>query len=120
MDASSAYMDAIQAILKRIRENEMGNIDRAAEICAHTIGNEGLVHMFATGHSRMFVEEMYPRHGSFPGFHPIVELSLTYHNQVVGANGQRQAMYLEHLEGFAAVILIITGIISLLWFNRLP
>ena len=105
MDASRAYMDAAEAILRRIREHEMDNIERAAAICAHTIANDGLVHMFATGHSRMFVEEMYPRHGSFPGFHPIVELSLTYHNQVVGANGQRQAMYLEHLEGFAAVIL---------------
>jgi uncharacterized phosphosugar-binding protein len=53
----------------------------------------------------MLVEEIFPRHGSFPGFHPIVELSLTYHNQVVGANGQRQAMYLEKVEGLAEVIL---------------
>jgi uncharacterized phosphosugar-binding protein len=105
MTAGLDYMDAAEQILKRIRDNEMETIARAAEICAHTIANDGLVHMFGTGHSRMFVEEMYPRHGSFPGFHPLVELSLTYHNQVVGTNGQRQAMYLEHLEGFAAVIL---------------
>jgi uncharacterized phosphosugar-binding protein len=83
----------------------MENVAQAAEICAHTIANEGLVHLFGTGHSRMFVEEMYPRHGSFAGFHPIVELSLTYHNQVVGANGQRQAMFLERVEGLGAVIL---------------
>lgn len=105
MDGAQAYLDAAEAILRRIREHEMGHIEQAAEICANTMAGDGLVHMFGTGHSRMFVEEMYPRHGSFPGFHPIVELSLTYHNQVVGANGQRQAMYLEHLEGFAAVIL---------------
>ena len=37
-----------------------------------------LVHVFGTGHSRMAVEEMFPRYGSFPGFHPIVELSMTY------------------------------------------
>jgi uncharacterized phosphosugar-binding protein len=48
---------------------------------------------------------MFPRHGSFPGFHPIVELSLTFHNVVVGANGQRQAMFLEHVEGLGQVIL---------------
>jgi uncharacterized phosphosugar-binding protein len=48
---------------------------------------------------------MFPRHGSFPGFHPIVELSLTFHNLVVGANGQRQAMFLEHVEGFGQIIL---------------
>jgi uncharacterized phosphosugar-binding protein len=105
MQVSLDYLDAAEAILKRIRATQVDNIERAAEICAHTIANDGLVHMFATGHSRVCVEEIYPRHGSFPGFHPIVELSLTYHNQVVGANGQRQAMFLEHLEGFAPVIL---------------
>ena len=28
--------------------------------------------MFSSGHSRMALEEMFPRYGSFPGFHPIV------------------------------------------------
>jgi uncharacterized phosphosugar-binding protein len=53
----------------------------------------------------MMIEEMFPRHGSFPGFHSIVELSLTYHNQVVGANGQRQAMFLEHVEGLGKAMM---------------
>ena len=83
----------------------MDAIADAAEICAATIAQRGLVHLFGTGHSRIMIEEIFPRHGSFPGFHPIVELSLTYHNQVVGANGQRQAMYLEHVEGLGGVIL---------------
>src|SRR5580765_1745860 len=48
---------------------------------------------------------MWPRYGSFPGFNPIVELSLTYHNNVVGANGQRQAMFLENVQGLADRIL---------------
>ena len=52
----------------------------------------------------MAVEEMFPRYGSFPGFHPIVELSMTYHNPVVGANGQRQAMFLENVQGFGPVL----------------
>src|SRR5918993_374987 len=61
--------------------------------------------VFATGHSRIMVEEMWPRYGSFPGFNPIVELSLTFHNLVVGANGQRQAMFLENVSGLAERIL---------------
>ena len=61
--------------------------------------------MFASGHSRIIVEEMWPRYGSFPGFNPIVELSLTFHNLVVGANGQRQAMFLENVSGLAGRIL---------------
>ncbi len=99
------YLDQAQSILERIRATQTDAIERAAELCAQTIAGDGLVHLFGTGHSRIFVEEMFPRHGSFPGFHPIVELSLTYHNLVVGSNGQRQAMFLEHVEGFGQVIM---------------
>ena len=80
-------------------------IGEAADWFAESILNGGLVHMFGAGHSRILVEEMWPRYGSFPGFHPIVELSLTFHNQVVGANGQRQAMFLENRAGLAERIL---------------
>jgi uncharacterized phosphosugar-binding protein len=100
-----AYLDAAQAIIERIRATQMPGISAAARICADSIASKGLVHLFGTGHSRIAIEETFPRHGSFPGFHPIVELSLTYHNQVVGANGQRQAMFLENVEGFGEVIL---------------
>ena len=48
---------------------------------------------------------MFPRYGSYPGFNPIVELSMTFHTQVVGANGQRQAMAIERMSGLAEVIL---------------
>ena len=99
------YLQQAKAILDRIESTQLDNIERAAELCAQTIAGDGLVHLFGTGHSRIFVEEMFPRHGSFPGFHPIVELSLTFHNLVVGSNGQRQAMFLEHVEGFGQVIL---------------
>jgi uncharacterized phosphosugar-binding protein len=99
------YLTQAKAILDRIESTQLDAIERAAEVCAQTIAGDGLVHLFGTGHSRIFVEEMFPRHGSFPGFHPIVELSLTFHNLVVGSNGQRQAMFLEHVEGFGQVIL---------------
>ena len=64
-----------------------------------------MVHFFGSGHSRILVEEMWPRYGSFPGFNPIVELSLSFHNLVVGPNGQRQAMFLENVSGLAERIL---------------
>src|SRR5256885_13438598 len=64
-----------------------------------------MVHVFGSGHSRIMVEEMWPRSGAFPGFNPIVELSLTFHNPVGGANGQRQAMFLENVSGLAERIL---------------
>src|SRR4026208_58018 len=105
MDPAIAYLDQARAILERIRDTQLGALERAAATCAASSAGDGLVHVFGTGHSRIPLEEIFPRHGSFPGFHPIVELSLTYHNQVVGANGQRQAMFLEKLEGFGEIIL---------------
>jgi uncharacterized phosphosugar-binding protein len=105
MNPAVTYFDEVQKILERIRTTQLGALEKAADICADSIASGGLVHVFGTGHSRIPVEEMFPRHGSFPGFHPIVELSLTYHNPVVGANGQRQAMFLEHIERLGEVIL---------------
>jgi uncharacterized phosphosugar-binding protein len=82
-------------------ERQLPLIEQAAEVFARTILAGRMVHVFASGHSRIMVEEMWPRYGSFPGFNPIVELSLTFHNLVVGANGQRQAMFLENVSGLA-------------------
>lgn len=93
------------ALLEKLQLTQNGQLDQAAHLCADAISAGGLVHMFGTGHSRMSVEEMFPRYGSFPGFNPIVELSTTFHTQVVGANGQRQAMFIERTEGLAEVIL---------------
>ena len=104
-DAAEQFFTATQAITERLRETQMDNIAEAAKLCADTIDSEGLVHLFGTGHSRIPVEEMFPRHGSFPGFHPMIELSLTHHTQIVGANGQRQAMFIERMEGLGEIIL---------------
>ena len=92
------------ALLDRL-EAQAEAVERASRICADAIGGGGLVHVFGTGHSRIPVEELFPRYGSYPGFNPIVELSMTFHTQVVGANGQRQAMFIERVEGLAETIL---------------
>jgi uncharacterized phosphosugar-binding protein len=102
--ATARYIDLVRDVLERVADQD-AELDRAADICADAIGSGGLVHTFGTGHSRIAVEEMFPRYGSYPGFHPIVELSMTFHTQVVGANGQRQAMFIERMEGLGEVIL---------------
>jgi uncharacterized phosphosugar-binding protein len=99
------WIDAASELLGRLWSTQAAAIDEAVALCTDAIGSGGLVHLFGTGHSRIPVEEMFPRYGSYPGFHPIVELSTTFHTQVVGANGQRQAMFIERVEGLAEVIL---------------
>jgi uncharacterized phosphosugar-binding protein len=103
-DVLAQYLAAVRTAIDAIEATQFFPIREAAAQFAATIQKERLVHVFGTGHSRMAVEEMFPRYGSFPGFHPIVELSMTYHNPVVGANGQRQAMFLENIQGFGAVL----------------
>ncbi len=101
---AAEYLLRCREILAKIGEQE-DQIQKAAGWFAKSILAGRMVHVFGSGHSRIMVEEMWPRYGSFPGFNPIVELSLTYHNNVVGANGQRQAMYLENVSGLAEKIL---------------
>src|SRR6195256_3484912 len=101
----TTWFSAARAIFDRIESTQSTVIERSSQICADAIAADGLVHLFGTGHSRIPVEEMFPRYGSYPGFNPIVELSMTFHTQVVGANGQRQAMFIERVPGLAEVIL---------------
>lgn len=104
MSVTDSYLKKCEAILSTIKEQE-SSIQKAAQWFAASILAGRMVHVFGSGHSRIMVEELWPRYGSFPGFNPIVELSLTYHNNVVGANGQRQAMFLENVSGLAERIL---------------
>jgi len=103
--AKVGFLAAARELLERIEATQREALDEASRICAEAIAADGLVHAFGTGHSRIPVEELFPRYGSYPGFNPIVELSMTFHTQVVGANGQRQAMFIERVEGLAAQIL---------------
>jgi uncharacterized phosphosugar-binding protein len=98
------YLDACTGLIDRVRAQAQ-QIHTAADWCAASILAGRVVHVFGSGHSRIMVEELWPRYGSFPGFNPLVELSLTFHNPVVGANGQRQAMFLENVSGLAERIL---------------
>ena len=104
MSLTDVYLQKCVGIIEKIKTQE-AMIHQAAEWFAESILAGRVVHCFGSGHSRIMVEEMWPRYGSFPGFHPIVELSLTYHNNVVGANGQRQAMFIENVSGLAERIL---------------
>src|SRR5437763_15392801 len=90
--AQLTYLARVRETLDRIERTQAGAIVEGSDLCAESILRDGLVHLFGSGHSRMAVEEMYSRYGSFPGFHSFVGQSLSYHHQVVGCNVQRRAM----------------------------
>jgi uncharacterized phosphosugar-binding protein len=104
MTPTQDYLDKCAGLIDCVR-GQSDAIRRVADRFARTILGGRMVHLFGSGHSRIMVEEMWPRYGSFPGFNPMVELSLSFHHAVVGSNGQRQAMFLENVSGFAERIL---------------
>lgn len=104
MNISSQYFEEAVRILREIEATQKDTIETVAQLFANSIADDGLVHVYGSGHSRMGVEEMFPRYGSFAGFHPIIELSTSNYGQVVGANGIYQSMFLENVEGLAAQI----------------
>ena len=104
MTPGAEYLSRCRELIEAV-ERQQAAIHQAADWFSQTILAGRMVHLFGSGHSRILVEEMWPRYGSFPGFNPIVELSLSFHNMVVGPNGQRQAMFLENVSGLAERIL---------------
>ena len=64
MTAAGAWLRDAAAILARVEETQSDGIETASQWCAEAIAADGLVHLFGTGHSRMPVEEMFPRYGS--------------------------------------------------------
>ncbi len=105
MNAADSYFEKTIALLKSLRETQMDNIERAAQVCARSIANKGLVFLFGNGHSRMMCEEMTPRQGCFVGWVALVELALSNHANIIGTNGLRAPLHLEKYEGYAAEIL---------------
>ncbi|MGE5587071.1 MAG: sugar isomerase domain-containing protein, partial [Clostridia bacterium] len=99
-----AYLQRIQEIIGEIRAHEMHNIEKAAELMAGSIGSGHLVHLFGSGHSVIPVMDVFPRYGSFVGFHPLLDPRLMWCN-VVGPGGARELLWLERQEGYVATFL---------------
>jgi len=103
--AAFTFFERAMDTLSRLKDTQAEVIQKAAELCADRIARGGLVFLFGNGHSRMMCEEMTPRQGGFVGFVALVELALSNHVAIVGANGLRAPLYLENYEGYAEQIL---------------
>jgi hypothetical protein len=64
MNQINTYLEKSRMILEKIG-SQQNEIEQAAEWFAKTILAGRMVHVFGSGHSRIMVEEMWPRYGSF-------------------------------------------------------
>ena len=94
-----------RSIMQKIEETQMENIKAAATAMADSIEKNHWVHTFGCGHATIPVEEMYPRIGGFVGFHPMVELPMTFFTGITGQMGIHQFLFLERAEGYGDAIM---------------
>ena len=92
-------------VMQRIEDTQMENIKEAAKVMADSIEKERWVHTFGCGHATLPIEEMYPRIGGFVGFHPIIELPLSFFTHIVGDMGVHQFVFMERVEGYGKQIM---------------
>jgi uncharacterized phosphosugar-binding protein len=97
------YREKISGVLDRIWSTQSDNIRAAAQAMAESVASGGLVHLFGSGHSVLPVQDIFPRYGSFPVFHPLMDARLMWQN-VLGSGGAKGLLWLERQEGYAKVL----------------
>jgi uncharacterized phosphosugar-binding protein len=93
------FFEKTTEALQKIVETQKENINLAADAVANTIINDGLIHVFGTGHSHLLALEMYGRAGGLVPINPILESNLMLHE------GVRKSGTMERMTGYAATIL---------------
>jgi uncharacterized phosphosugar-binding protein len=105
MTLAQQWLNNARSAMDQIEATQMDNIRRAAELMAGSIEAERWVHTFGCGHATIPVEEMYPRIGGFVGFHPMIELPLSFFTHITGEMGVHQFVFLERVEGYGDQIM---------------
>src|SRR5687768_18257801 len=99
------WLNNARNVMTRIEETQMENIQSAANVMADSIESGRWVHTFGCGHATLPIEEMYPRIGGFVGFHPLIELPLSFFTRITGEMGVHQFVFLERVEGYGIEIM---------------
>lgn len=92
------YFRRLYDIIEDVIGSQGGNIETAAFWMAESIANQGVVHLFGSGHSHMVAEEPFHRAGSLMPLNPILDANLTFFGMV-------NATMLERTSGYAKVVI---------------
>lgn len=105
LDLAFQWLGNARKVMEKIEKTQSENILDAAKLMASSIEAGRWVHTFGCGHATLPVEEMYPRIGGFVGFHPMIELPLTFFTRITGEMGIHQFLFLERAEGYGKEIM---------------
>ena len=103
--AAGIYLTEINKLIEKIHNSQAETIQKAGKVMASSIAANRAVHAFGSGHSVISVMDLFPRYGSYVGFHPIMDPRLMWSN-IVGPGGARELLWLEREEGYIRNVLL--------------
>ena len=92
------YLAALQDLLRRIVEEQIDQIEAAADLWANALANGGMVHVFGSGHSSIVCQDVYGRAGG------LIQVNWIVADDLLPIRGMRSSA-IERLSGLAAALL---------------
>jgi uncharacterized phosphosugar-binding protein len=93
------FFNSVTNLLHNILKEESANIEKASDLMAQALLNNGFIYIFGTGHSMMMALEMFYRAGGLVRVYPVLDISLS------GFSGAIKSTYLERISGYAEALL---------------
>lgn len=98
MNTAARYFDYAQSKLQQVLENEMVNIQKAADLVTESCKNGGKFYIFGSGHSHMIAEELYLRAGGLALVHAMLPPEVMLHQMSL------KSSYVERIEGYGKAL----------------
>ena len=99
MKSWQRYFEVMREVVEDVLNTQQANIMKAAEILTDTTKNNGIIHLFGSGHSSLIAEDVFWRAATLANVHAIFE------SAVAGINEVTKTSKIEKLEGIGRIIL---------------
>ncbi|WP_088032467.1 SIS domain-containing protein [Evansella clarkii] len=91
------YIQEIEKRIKQLGETEKNTLEEAASHIIRTLRQDGMIHIFGTGHSHLLAEEAFYRAGGLVSVRPILIEELMLHESAWRSSEiERQEGYAEN------------------------
>ena len=98
MSIGTRYIEYLQSKLQEVLDNEMPNIEKAAQLMTESCLKGGRIYVFGSGHSHLIAEEMYIRAGGLALVHAILP------PETMLSSMATKSTMIERLEGYAPAL----------------
>lgn len=92
------FLKEINKSIDQIKKMQTENISEAAELVTTTLTDDGLIHVFGTGHSQILADEVFFRAGELVPINPLIDPGVALRE------GGTRCSKNERLEGYAKII----------------